>query len=77
VAVRHPPIEPKLLASFETRPDEDYLNLVAVAIADEARATKCEHIRLQDALLILVFERWERGIINNDERDRLIKRLYT
>lgn len=75
---RHPPIEPERLAAFENDPTSFYiLNDIATQISEEARATKCEHIRLLDALLILVFERWERGIINIDERDRLVKRLFT
>lgn len=75
---RHPPMEPERLWAFENDGDSFYmLNDTAKHIVEEVRATKCEHIRFQDALLILIFERWERGIISLDERDRLVKRLFT
>jgi hypothetical protein len=54
-----------------------WLNETAASITHEARATKCEHISFKDALLVLTFERWERGILSIDERDRLLRRLYT
>jgi len=73
----------------DRHPPQDYLldrikhtNVVLVtssvtsSMVEEARATKCEHLRMQDALLILIFERWERGIINTSQRDTLVKRLY-
>jgi hypothetical protein len=63
--------------SIETFVQPDRGDSVAIRIMEEAKATKCDHIYLSDALLILIFERWERGILNIDERDRLVKRLYT
>ena len=80
---RHPPISLERLARFEKSEVGDwvtlehYLDDKAKSISDEAHATKCEHIRFADALLILIFERWERGILSIDERDRLVRRLYT
>lgn len=50
--------------------------LAVASIVDEAKATR-GRLRLQDALLVLIFERWDRGIINEAERDYLVKRLYS
>ena len=54
----------------------DSVDIQADYIMQEAKATVCPHLQLQDAVLVLIFERWERGILNKDERDRLVKRLY-
>jgi hypothetical protein len=63
---------------------EEYCNINPVlvptstvtAIVDEAKATRGS-LRLTDAILVLVFERWERGIITKTQRDYLVNRLYS
>lgn len=71
------PFRLKLYEEGRSVVDERYLNQIATTISEEVRATKCDHIRFQDGLLVLTYERWERGIINTGERDILLRRLYT